>query len=212
VFKKAAIAATLFAMMPAAFAQEHNHEHKPGETHEAVEDDGVGLRGELVYGAKTAKIEVMEYGSFTCPVCARFASEVLPQLKAEYIDTGKVRFIFRNFVRDRYDMAVAAISRCTTSADTAKELTETFFVRQNDWIRTDNPYEAMASIAEEHGIDKEKLGECVSSRSLQEHMVEMRNFGIESYQITHVPTILVNGAVIKGHTYEALKEVLDAAQ
>ena len=207
---KAVITAILLAFAPAAFAQDHDH--KPGETHEAVEDDGIGVRGELVYGEKTAKVEVMEYGSFTCPHCARFTSEIFPRIKADFIDTGKVRFIFRNFVRDRYDMAVAAISRCTAGPEETKELTEVFFQRQNDWVRADNPYEVMAEIAVEHGLSKDKLGECISSRGLQEHLVEMRNFGIESYQINEVPTLFVNGAKIKGYSYEILKEAIDAAQ
>lgn len=211
-FRTALIAAAFLAFAPAAYAQDHNHAHQAGETHEAVEDDGVGLRGELVYGAKTAKIEVMEYGSFTCGHCAHFAKDILPKIKAEYIDTGKVRFVFRNFVRDRYDMAVAAISRCTTKMETTQEMTEAFFVQQQDWMRAENPYEAMASIAEEHGIDKEKLGECISSRGLQEHLVEMRNFGIESYQINAVPTIFVNGARLKDYSFETIKAAIDAAQ
>ncbi|WP_262690260.1 DsbA family protein [Kordiimonas aestuarii] len=196
--KKAVLAAILLAFAPVAHAQDSA--------------EGPRLRGELTYGDKTAKVEVIEYGSFTCPHCARFAREILPQLKADYIDTGKVKFIFRNFVRDRYDMAVAVTTRCTTSADTTKAMTETFFERQKEWMTSDNPYAVMAEIAGDAGVSQTELGNCISDRALQEHMVEMRNFGIESYQINAVPAILVNGAKIDMHSYEDLKDAIEAAQ
>ncbi len=198
VFKKAVVAAVLLAFSPAINAQDSAEE--------------VGLRGELIYGDKSAKIEVIEYGSFTCPHCAHFATDVLPKLKAEYVDTGKVRFVFRNFVRDRYDMAVAVTSRCTEGTDTAKAMTETFFAQQKEWMTSDNPYEQMSSIASDAGVSEESLSTCISDRGLQEHLIEMRNLGIERYQINAVPTIIVNGAKIDAHSYDALKAAIDAAQ
>ncbi|WP_417449731.1 thioredoxin domain-containing protein [Kordiimonas sp.] len=197
-FKKAVVAAVLLAFSPAINAQDSAEE--------------VGLRGELIYGDKSAKIEVIEYGSFTCPHCAHFATDVLPKLKAEYVDTGKVRFVFRNFVRDRYDMAVAVTSRCTEGTDTAKAMTETFFAQQKEWMTSDNPYEQMSSIASDAGVSEESLSTCISDRGLQEHLIEMRNLGIERYQINAVPTIIVNGAKIDAHSYDALKAAIDAAQ
>ena len=154
VFKKAILAAVFLALIPAVHAQD------------GAED--VGLRGELTYGDKSAKVEVIEYGSFTCPHCAHFANDILPQLKADYVDTGKVRFIFRNFVRDRYDMAVAVTSRCTKSAETAKAMTETFFARQKEWMTSDNPYEPMASIASDAGVSQEDLSNCIDAHSYED--------------------------------------------
>lgn len=178
----------------------------------AQDETTLGLRGEITYGEKTAPVEVIEYGSFTCPHCGEFATEVFPQLKAEYIDNGQVRFVFRNFVRDRYDMAVAAISRCTTEPEKAKAMIAAFFERQKEWMTSENPYATMAEIAGESGVSEQALGECVSDRELQEHIVEMRTVGIETYEINSVPWVLVNGAKVHAHSYEELKEAIEAAK
>ena len=171
----------------------------------------LGLRGDLVYGDPNAPIEVVEYGSFTCPHCAHFAAEIFPKIKADFVDTGKVRFIFRNFIRDRYDLALATISRCTTDPAVARALTEDFFVKQEEWIKAPNPYEVMAAIASAQGVDQQAMGECITDESLQGYLIEVRNFGIETYKLNTVPAMLVNGVVTKGYSYEILKEAIEAA-
>lgn len=169
------------------------------------------VRGELVYGDASAPVEIIEYGSMTCPHCGHFSRDVLPQLKKEYIDTGKVRLIFRNFVRDRYDMAVSTLSRCMVDRDGAKELTESYFTRQEEWMKAGNPYEVIAAIAKDGGVTEEAMRQCISDRSLQEHLVEMRTEGINLYKISAIPYVLLNGVHVEGHSFEALKEAIDAA-
>jgi protein-disulfide isomerase len=168
-------------------------------------------RGDLVYGSADAPVEIIEYGSMTCPHCGHFSRDVFPMLMENYIETGKVRFVFRNFVRDRVDMAISTISRCTSDEAAAKGLVAAYFTRQEEWMKAENPYAVIAEIAEAAGLSKEEMSACMSDRSLQEHLLEMRQAGVEAYQISGVPYLLLNGMPIKGHSYEELKAGIEAA-
>ncbi len=170
------------------------------------------VMGELVYGSADAPVEVIEYGSMTCPHCGHFASDTFPRVKKELIDTGKVRFVFRNFVRDRFDMAVAVISRCTADEAVTKQLVDTYFVRQQDWMRAPNPYEVIAQIATDAGISQPEMSRCISDQEAQKHLAEMTQNGIQAYKINSIPYIMVNGKHLEDHSFEAVKEAVEAAQ
>lgn len=169
------------------------------------------MRGDIIYGSADAPVEIIEYGSLTCSHCGHFAREVFPELKTQYVDTGKVRFIFRNFVRDRYDMAIATISRCSSDIKVIKSMVDAYFVRQDEWMKAENPYEVISEIAKQAGLSQDNMAQCMSDRSLQEHLLKMRKEGVEVYKISGVPFLVLNGMPIKGHTFEALKAAIDAA-
>lgn len=169
------------------------------------------MRGDIIYGSADAPVEIIEYGSLTCSHCGHFAREVFPELKTQYVDTGKVRFIFRNFVRDRYDMAIATISRCSSDIKVIKSMVDAYFVRQDEWMKAENPYEIISEIAKQAGLSQDNMAQCMSDRSLQEHLLKMRKEGVEVYKISGVPFLVLNGMPVKGHTFEALKAAIDAA-
>ena len=128
--------------------------------------------GDLVYGAADAPVEVIEYASFTCPACGSWAATVFPQLKEKYIDTGQIRFVFRNFVRDRVDLAAAMVARCSTT-DVAKQLTSVFFERQSEWMRSEDIVGALASFARRSGISRVEFDRCLADTDLRDHLVAM---------------------------------------
>ncbi len=169
------------------------------------------MRGDIIYGSADAPVEIIEYGSMTCSHCGHFARDVFPALKTQYVDTGKVRFIFRNFVRDRYDMAIATISRCSSDLTVIKSMVDAYFVRQDDWMKAENPYEIISEIAKGAGLSQDDMAQCMSDRSLQEHLLEMRKEGVDVYKISGVPFLVLNGMPVKGHSLEALKAAIDAA-
>lgn len=171
---------------------------------------GAFLKGDIVYGSATAPVEIIEYGSMTCPHCGHFGGDIFPQVKKELVDTGKVRFVFRNFVRDRYDIAVASISRCTSDMNVTKALLHDYFSKQEDWMRASNPYEVIASIAEKHGVSRAEVGRCMSDQEAQTHLIEMTQEGIKTYQIERIPFFLVNGKHLQNYSFEAIKAAVDA--
>ncbi len=203
-FKKFIVMCLLLVGGSAA-AEENSHP-------EDIQKNPAYFYGDIVYGAAEAPIEIIEYASFTCPHCGHFANDVFPQLKSEYIDTGKVRFIFRNFVRDRYDMAAASASRCTNDSAKVQRLVKKLFAQQEQWLSSNNPYETIALVLSMEGISKEQFGACLDEKSLQLDVVKMRKDGQDTYQIRSVPTLILNGSAVEGHSFEALKEAIESIE
>lgn len=174
--------------------------------------DGPFLKGDIVYGDSSAPIEIIEYGSMTCHHCGNFSRDIFPQVKKDLIDTGKVRFVFRNFVRDRIDLAVATISRCTSEVDTTKNLIDTFFEKQEDWMHADNPYDVIASIANEGGITRPEMARCISDQDAAKHLVDMQQNAIKTYQVSRIPYILLNGKPVENYSFEAIMAAVDAVE
>ena len=149
------------------------------------------ILGDIVLGAADAPVEVIEYGSLTCGGCARFHEVVLPELKKKYIETGKVRFVFRHFVRDPADLAASKITRCQ-GVERYYPLLDLFFARQRNWLNND--YEAnLANLSRRAGLGKAKLDACLADQELQDMIIEQRQAGVRDYEVNSTPTIIVNG-------------------
>ncbi|MCJ9429403.1 thioredoxin domain-containing protein [Kordiimonas marina] len=172
----------------------------------------VGLRGDIVYGKKDAPLVLIEYGSLTCPHCGHFANDVFPTIKKDYIDTGKVKYIFRNFILDRFDLAAAEASRCTSDPEKTKTMIATFYKTQKDWIMAENQYEAIAAIAAKSGVSKQDFAKCLTSDDLGKYLLDMRTEGAKKYKIRGVPMLILNGKEIKEHDLAGVKKHLDSGQ
>lgn len=164
------------------------------------------IAGDIVYGSEDAPVTVIEYASYTCPHCATFSTEVMPYLQSEFIETGKIKFIFRNFIRDRVDMAVALASRCTSDMEKAKKLSDIFFEQQHEWMHSSNPMIAISSIAYTEGLDLATLNQCLANTELMDSLVTTMKEGHEAYEIKSVPAIIINGVRSDSHSHEELKE------
>lgn len=170
-----------------------------------------GVWGDIVYGNPEARVELIEYGSLTCPHCASFSADVLPRLQADFLEAGKLRFVFRNFVRDRYDLTAAAASRCLSSVDATKRTLTVLFREQPLWMRAENPYVAIAEIVSREGLDQAGFSACVSEQSVREHVIEMTQNGAKLYDIKAIPTLVLNGTPFTFEGYDALKNRIDEA-
>ena len=173
--------------------------------------DQDGTWGDIIYGNPNARVELIEYGSLTCPHCASFSENVLPRLKQDYLDEGKLRFVFRNFVRDRYDLAAAVASRCLLPEEAAKRTLKTLFAEQAVWLRSENPFAAIAEISGREGLSQEDFSACLSEQKVRNHLVEMTQNGAKLYDIKAIPTLVLNGTPFNYQNYEALKARIDAA-
>ena len=167
-----------------------------------------GHYGDIVYGDVNAPIEIIEYASTTCPHCATFAATVMPTIKEKYIDTGKARLVYRNFVMNRVDLAASTISRCSNE-ETAKKLMKVLFARQRDWVQSKDPITALASIARKVGISRVKFDRCLANTDMHKHLVEMTQGGQKTYGVNATPTLIVNGAKVDVPSLENLIKVLD---
>lgn len=170
---------------------------------------GEGTWGDIVYGDPDAPVEIIEYASLTCPHCATFAANIFPQVKEKYIDTGKVKFIYRNYVMNRYDMAASVVARCK-GPEVTKRLMSVFFARQADWTRAEDPMAALAGLARRAGgMSRTEFDRCMANTEMQQHLVKMGQDGAVRYQVNATPTIIVNGDKVDNYFWDNLQEVID---
>lgn len=149
-----------------------------------------GQLGEKVLGPADAPVTVVEYASFTCPHCAHFANVIFPEFELKYVDSGKVRFIFREFLRNGVDVAVSAVARCAP-ADRYFEVVDVFFRTQDEWMRATDTKQAIFEKAKAFGFTEQSFEACLNNQALlQAFDANMKR--AQSYGVTGTPTFFIN--------------------
>ena len=150
-----------------------------------------GPLGDHALGSERAPVTVVEYASMTCPPCARFATTVLPQLKARYIDADKLRFIFREFPFDPLAVAASVLARC---ADEQKyfSMIETLYQQQDKWA-VRNPIPPLIEIAQQAGVSGDGFKACLANREIIDGIEWVRARAAERFKVSGTPTFFING-------------------
>jgi protein-disulfide isomerase len=153
-------------------------------------------------------VPVIEYGSLTCPHCAAFSREVFPELKKDYVDTGKVRFIFREFARNGLDVAAFVLARCVGD-DKAYPAIELLFTEQDKWAFVDKPLEPLIAAMRPAGLSHDQAMTCLKNQSTADAIVAIGKRGAEEVKINGTPTFVIDGKVYGGElTLDQLKAIL----
>jgi protein-disulfide isomerase len=152
--------------------------------------------GEMAMGDANAPITVIEYASMTCPHCAHFSEATFPELKKRYIDTGKVRFMFREFPLDRLALAGFILARCG-GPDKYFPLVETLFAQQRDWV-VERPLQPMYAIAKQAGLTQQAFEACLDNRQLIDGIEKVRSQASDKFGVNSTPTFFVNGKRLPG--------------
>lgn len=155
------------------------------------------LLPDLVYGPADAKVTIIEYASTTCSHCARFHNDVFPALKAKYVDTGKVRFIFRNFVLNPLDMAASMLSYCGP-AERRGAFVEFLFKQQEKWAFTNTPLDALLTAARQAGFTQESFNACLQRKDLYDALTAVKDKAADGFKVNSTPTLIINGQVHRG--------------
>ena len=142
-------------------------------------------------------VPVVEYGSLTCPHCATFDEGVFPAFKAQYIDTGKVHFIFREFSRNSLDVAAFVLARCEGD-DKALATIHLLFAEQDKWAFVDNPQEALIVALRPTGMSHEQAMACLKDQSKADEMIKILNAAEKDVKIQGTPTFVIAGKVYDG--------------
>ena len=167
-----------------------------------------GALPELTLGPADG-VPVVEYGSLTCPHCAVFSKDTLPQLKKDYVDTGKVRFIFREFPRNTLDVAGFVLARCLGD-DKAFAADELLFAEQDKWAFVDKPLEPLIAAMRPTGMTREKATQCLNNQKLADGVVAVAKRANDEIKLTGTPTFVIDGKVYGGElTLDQLKAILD---
>lgn len=169
-----------------------------------------GTWGDIVYGDPNAPVTVVEYASLTCPHCATFSKEHFPEFKKKYIETGKVKLLYRNFIMNRVDLMASAVARCGDMEVTQK-LMSVFFARQYDWARSENPVDELASLARRVGISRTEFDKCVNNKEMHKHLMALTKTAVDDYQVNSTPSFFVNGERMEFNNFDELDEQLTKA-
>jgi protein-disulfide isomerase len=152
---------------------------------------------DLVQGSPSASITIIEYASMTCSHCAAFHETTWPELKAKYIDTGRAKFILREFPLDPLATAGFMLARCA-GPDKRNLLVDQLFSQQKSWAFVDKPIEPLLAVVKEIGMSQTDFETCLKNQDLYEQISQSRERAAEAFNIDSTPTFFVNGRKLSG--------------
>lgn len=154
--------------------------------------------GDVVYGNPDAKVTIVEFSSITCSYCGEFQREVFPQLKEKYIDTGKVKVIFRDLAYDPFATGAYLLARCEGNEKFPGVVKHFFQNQKRIYEKNAALGELMKDLSLEAGIPKEKYLTCISDKRLLGGLKAVRDQAAE-LKISGTPTFFINGQRISGY-------------
>ncbi len=166
---------------------------------------------DMVLGNAKAPVTIVEYASMTCPHCAHFQETTFPELKKRYIDTGKVRYIAREFPLDQLALAAFALARCSADNDSNKyfALIDTLYRQQRTWA-VERPIEPLFGIVKQVGFTQESFNACLANQQLLASIESERQRAIDQFKVESTPTFFVNGKRVPGAvSIEDFAKVID---
>jgi len=165
--------------------------------------------GDSVMGADDAPVTVIEYASFTCPHCANFHRDTWPKVKANYVETGKVKFILREVYFDPYGLWASMVARCGGES-AFYPMAGQFLVQQDVWARAEDKAGAIQKIGRANGLSSEQMRDCLSDRDFAEALVERYRETASADGIESTPSFVVNGELVRGNmAYAEFAAILD---
>lgn len=162
-----------------------------------------------VMGKADAPITIIEYSSLTCPHCAKFHIDTFPQVKSEWIDTGKAKLIYRDMPWDALAQATAMISHC--SGDRYFAFLNTFFRTQDQWAHNPSPLPAIKTIAKLGGMSEDQVDKCLEDRGLLNEINARKEDATTTYNVDSTPSFIIGGKLYSGDMpYDQFAKLLAA--
>jgi protein-disulfide isomerase len=168
---------------------------------DAVDVAKPGSLPDMALGPADAAVTIIEYASMTCPHCAAFTENVFPRIKSEYIDTGKVRYVFREFPLDIKAQAGSMLARCIAKGDAGKyfAVVDILFKQQGEWVMK-NTTETLMRVGKQAGLSQQAVEDCLKDQTLVDKLEADQKYAAEVLKVNSTPTFFVNGKMIKGET------------
>ena len=186
-----------YAVPGAAMAQEAN-----AETKEIVE---------MVLGAEDAPVEIIEYASYTCPHCANFHTNVFGDIKKNYIETGKVKFVYREVYFDKFGIWASLVARCG-GEEKFFGITDLIYKGQKEWLRAGSDgaiADELRKIGKLAGIGQDDIEACLTDGNYIKTLVEWYQANAERDNIQSTPSFLIDGEPYSNMSYAEFAETLD---
>ena len=163
---------------------------------------------ELTIGRDDAPVTIVEYASMTCGACATFHTTVLPVLKEKYIDTGKVRLVFREFPLDERAALASMVTRCVGS-DKTFPLISVLLSKQDEWAFSKTDFQPkLFAFAQQAGFTQAAYKACRENQDLIKKIIAVRDRAHQSFGVTQTPTFFVNGKKLDGGSIEAFEKAI----
>ena len=153
---------------------------------------------DVVIGDADAPVTIVEYASMTCSHCADFHENSYPQIKTDFLDTGKAKLIIREFPFDPRALAGFMLARCTGDDAKRTAMIDVLFSQQDDWARADNASAALLKIAKLAGMSQDEFTSCLNDKEMQEKIVEIQQKGQNEFGVNATPTFFINGDKFSG--------------
>jgi protein-disulfide isomerase len=156
---------------------------------------------DMALGPANAPVTITEFASMTCPHCADFNEKVFPKIKSEYIDTGKIRYVFREFPLDIKAAAGSMLARCIAKDDAGKyfAVIDMLFKQQNEWVLK-NTTETLTRIGKQAGLSGQQVEDCLKDQALLDKIAADQKYAADVLKVNSTPTFFINGEMIKGDT------------
>lgn len=166
--------------------------------------------GDRFLGKADAPVTIVEYASATCPHCAHFHEQAFVEIKKQYIDTGKVKFIFREFPFDDLALAAFMLARCAPKEKYFPML-GVLFEKQRVWTRN-NPREELLKIAKLAGFTEESFDKCLKNEDVAKGIYKIRETADKKFGVNSTPTFFINGKQLSGNLpFAEFKKAIDSA-
>ncbi len=168
---------------------------------------------EMVIGNPDAEVEVIEYASYTCPHCANFHQSVYPTLKSDFIDTGLIKFVYREVYFDRFGLWASMVARCG-GEQRFFGLTKMLYEKQREWTAGGDPVaiaENLRNLGKVSGLTDELLDGCMTDAAKAQALVDWFQQNTEDDGINSTPSFVINGVNFEGSWDDELIPAIEAA-
>ena len=164
---------------------------------------------DMALGSATAAVTITEFASMTCPHCAAFNANVFPKIKSEYIDSGKIRYVFREFPLDIKAAAGSMLARCIAKGDSGKyfAVVDMLFRQQDDWVMK-NTTETLTRIGKQAGLGQQAVEDCLKDQALFDKIKADQKYANDVLKVSSTPTFFINGTMVKGAEFEDFDKVI----
>ena len=178
---------------------------------EAVDVDTSQI-ADMTIGAEDAPITMIEYASFTCPHCGSFHNETYPEIKKNYIDTGKVKLVYREVYFDKYGLWASMVARCG-GPEKYFGIVDLLYKGQSDWAKLGSATEIVdefRKIGRLAGIEDEKLEACLQDGEMAQTLVAWYQENATEHDITSTPSFVIDGEKVKNQSYDGFSALFDS--
>lgn len=191
-------------------AQTTAKELAPNGVYAGMVTESGGFTGDVLEGSADAPVTIIEYASLTCPHCATFHNTIYKDLKKSHIDTGKVKFIYRDFPLNNPAIAASIIARCG-GEDRYLAFVDLFLSQQDQWTRAEDWMGELQKMARLGGLTPAKINECLSDQPLGQSIINRYRAASDVFKVSSTPTVIIDGETYDGAVNtKALTAFIDA--